>query len=137
MKSVVRELVRPYKIGAAAVHDFDVDRAMDIATRMDFALHNLMNSLKEKDVNELSPIRTSALRLRQIGNDLTDLALNAERYRHKKRGTSYRLICTAHAQCETPIQDMETVLLYRGLEMPYGIYFRRATEFYDGRFEKI
>lgn len=58
-------------------------------------------------------------------------------WKHKKRGTSYRIQdYKVRAQCETPLQDGEYVMLYYNIED--GTYsVRRAAEFHDGRFEKV
>lgn len=58
-------------------------------------------------------------------------------YRHKKRGTKYIINSDdVRVQCETPLQDGEKVLLYH--DIVTGKYsVRRASEFHDGRFEKV
>jgi hypothetical protein len=59
-------------------------------------------------------------------------------WRHKVRGTRYRIIGEARVQCTTdePLQDGRKVLLYQDIES--GAYaVRREAEFMDGRFECV
>lgn len=64
-------------------------------------------------------------------------SLNAgDRYRHVKRGSTYTLPfghAEAMVQCEEPISDEHTLLIYIGDD---GMIFARPThEFFDGRFQ--
>jgi len=56
-------------------------------------------------------------------------------HRHKKRGTEYRIIGTAHIQCSDGLTDYEVVTIYVGQDNQ--MWVRRATEFEDGRFEAL
>ena len=60
-----------------------------------------------------------------------------EKWRHKNRGTTYTII-DSHTlvQCEKPLTDNETVLLYRDTESGKWAV-RRSNEFHDGRFERV
>lgn len=57
-------------------------------------------------------------------------------YKHKKRGTSYTIVGDARVQCETPLQDDETVYVYRDVK-DGTMSVRRPSEFHDGRFEEL
>jgi len=59
-----------------------------------------------------------------------------ERYRHKKRGTTYTLIGVARVQSDVPLTDMDQVTVYRCEETGF-LWSRRRAEFEDGRFERI
>jgi hypothetical protein len=63
------------------------------------------------------------------------------RFRHKKRGTTYRLIGEAQIQCASPLTEYEVVTVYRAEVGPLndesGLWVRRKAEFEDGRFEEI
>ena len=57
-------------------------------------------------------------------------------HRHLKRGTTYRVLGEARAQCSTrPIVDGEMLVLYRGEDGVASVRVR--DEFEDGRFEEI
>jgi hypothetical protein len=60
----------------------------------------------------------------------------AQRYRHKKRGTTYTLIGVARIQSDVPLTDMDQVTVYRCEESGY-LWSRRRAEFEDGRFERL
>jgi hypothetical protein len=59
------------------------------------------------------------------------------KYRHKKRGGSYRLVGTAQVQApdDAPLTDFEVVQVYVGEDGE--MWVRRVSEFFDGRFEEI
>lgn len=58
-----------------------------------------------------------------------------EKYRHLKRGSTYSVLGQGIAQCDTPIQDNDALILYRDGQ---GRFFaRHVDEFHDGRFEKV
>lgn len=63
------------------------------------------------------------------------------RFRHKKRGTTYRLIGYAQVKCATPLTEYEVVAVYRAETGPiddeHGLWVRRKADFEDGRFEEI
>jgi hypothetical protein len=56
------------------------------------------------------------------------------RVRHKKRGSTYRVIGLATIQSGEPIQDMAEIILYQS-EDDGRIWARTPFEFEDGRFE--
>jgi len=69
-------------------------------------------------------------------------------YRHKVRGTHYRLLGTAQVQApaDAPLTDYEVVALYEGIDGNLDDehshtagerWVRRLSEFEDGRFEKL
>uniref|UniRef100_A0AB74UGI7 Uncharacterized protein n=1 Tax=Caulobacter phage BL57 TaxID=3348355 RepID=A0AB74UGI7_9VIRU len=66
---------------------------------------------------------------------LADLPRGMRRFRHKKRGSDYALVGTVRIQCETPVQDGETLLTY--IDGGGQVWGRREAEFFDGRFEEI
>jgi len=59
-----------------------------------------------------------------------------ERYRHKKRGTTYQIIGTALVQATTPIPEGTVVTIYQ-CEQTGAIWVRPTSEFIDGRFEEL
>lgn len=61
----------------------------------------------------------------------------AERWRHKIRGTTYRIIYEA-AKAQSSIVALEdmTMVVYQG-EADGLVWVRPAVEFFDGRFEKV
>jgi len=59
-----------------------------------------------------------------------------KRWRHRKRGTTYRISEPVTIQCETPIQDGEQLIGYRA-DVDGTLWARRPAEFYDGRFEAL
>lgn len=64
----------------------------------------------------------------RFSNDWTHL--------HKVRGTKYKVIGQARAQCSVePIKDGDMLTLYRGEDGVYSV--RPPSEFNDGRFERI
>ena len=58
------------------------------------------------------------------------------RWRHKKRGTTYVLLGNAITQTEAPLSDMDPVLVYQS-EKDGTLWVRPGHEFLDGRFEEI
>lgn len=57
-------------------------------------------------------------------------------HRHLKRGTKYKIVGQARAQCSTlPINDGDMLTLYIGEDGVYSV--RPPAEFADGRFERI
>ncbi len=67
--------------------------------------------------------------LKALGTDLPT-------WRHIKRGTEYHEVGLMKVQCETPLQDDETLTLYRD-KVTGDWYGRRPAEFGDGRFEEV
>lgn len=65
-----------------------------------------------------------------------DLRSIGKRWRHKKRGTTYRIAEPVTIQCETPIRDAEVLVAYRA-DADGTLWARRPDEFYDGRFEAV
>ena len=66
-----------------------------------------------------------------------DPARGAERYRHKKSGTTYELAGLATVQAATgPIEEGEQVVVYRS-EQDGRLWAREQGEFSDGRFERL
>lgn len=63
-------------------------------------------------------------------------AAGTERYRHLKRGTTYRLVGQARVQTDAPLADMDEVTVYR-CEQTGDLWARRRSEFEDGRFERV
>lgn len=63
-------------------------------------------------------------------------AVVEDRYRHLKRGTTYRLVGQARVQTDVPLADMDEVTVYR-CEQNGDLWARRRDEFEDGRFEQI
>ena len=61
-----------------------------------------------------------------------------ERWRHKKRGTTYAVLGHAQVQCSDGLTDYELVTVYRG-EQTGELWARRKSEFEDERrrFEQI
>jgi hypothetical protein len=55
--------------------------------------------------------------------------------RHVKRGTIYDLVCVASIQTDTPLNDYDQVMVYRGKDGQTWV--RPMTEFGDGRFEAV
>lgn len=64
------------------------------------------------------------------------LADEGERYRHVKRGSTYRALFTAKVQTSTPIVEGDEVVVYRA-EETLDHWARLTKEFEDGRFEKL
>ena len=57
-------------------------------------------------------------------------------WRHKKRGSTYKIVGEAQVQAETPLTDYECVTVYRCLQSG-ELWVRRNSEFHDGRFELV
>jgi hypothetical protein len=61
----------------------------------------------------------------------------ADRYRHKVRGTTYRILFeAAKASSIIAALDDMTMVIYQG-EADGLVWVRPAVEFFDGRFEKL
>jgi hypothetical protein len=61
----------------------------------------------------------------------------ADRYRHKVRGTTYRILYeAAKASSIIAALDHMTMVVYQG-EADGLVWVRPAIEFFDGRFERI
>lgn len=61
----------------------------------------------------------------------------ADRYRHKVRGTTYRVLYEA-AKASSIIEELDhmTMVVYQSEESGH-VWVRPALEFFDGRFELI
>jgi hypothetical protein len=57
------------------------------------------------------------------------------RWRHKKRGTTYRTFGVGTLQSGHAIEEGTTLIAYQGEDG--RVWFRPLTEFTDGRFEKV
>ncbi|AXQ68842.1 hypothetical protein HOU00_gp283 [Caulobacter phage CcrPW] len=58
-----------------------------------------------------------------------------DKYRHLKKDSTYNVLGQGIAQCATPIQDNDALVIYRDGQ---GRFFaRHVDEFHDGRFEKV
>jgi hypothetical protein len=55
--------------------------------------------------------------------------------RHVRRGTIYDLVCVASIQTDTPLNDYDQVMVYRGEDGQTWV--RPLSEFNDGRFEPV
>lgn len=58
------------------------------------------------------------------------------RFKHNKRGSTYRLIGLGAVQCDQPLRDCERVAIYRD-EADGRLWARRDHEFVDGRFTEL
>jgi len=64
-------------------------------------------------------------------------------YRHKKRGTVYRIIHESYFQGSTLTcsaageLDDRPVVVYQDVEYPQKVWVRLRKEFFDGRFEVL
>lgn len=56
------------------------------------------------------------------------------RWRHKKRGSTYTEVGRGQLQTDQPIHDMEPMVIYRS-EHDGSLWARPVSEFEDGRFE--
>jgi hypothetical protein len=57
-------------------------------------------------------------------------------WRHKKRGSIYRIIGRGHMQINVPEVDMVEVVIYQSVT-DESIWVRPVSEFEDGRFESL
>lgn len=64
------------------------------------------------------------------------VAKPGKRWRHRKRGTTYRIAEPVTIQCDTPVQDGEQLVAYRA-DAAGKLWARRPDEFYDGRFSRV
>lgn len=82
--------------------------------------------------------RTSELeaRITALEAQLAEFREASERVRHKKRGSTYRVIGRGELQSASPIAEGTTLVAYR-CEIDGRLWFRPATEFDDGRFEAL
>lgn len=67
--------------------------------------------------------------------DAADTQARGEKWRHKKRGTTYEMIGTAEVQVTDCILEGHFVVVYRAEDGK--LWVRPTEEFYDGRFERI
>jgi hypothetical protein len=56
-------------------------------------------------------------------------------YRHKKRGSLYRVLEIGNMQCASPEHDEALMIVYEGLDG--CVWVRPLAEFQDGRFEQV
>ncbi len=79
-------------------------------------------------------------RLRQTVGELVALPDDdtGNLWRHKKRGTTYRILGIGRIQCPPgePLEDDEMPLVYQDIESG-ALGIRRSPEFHDGRFERM
>lgn len=78
----------------------------------------------------------AAAKIRALKSDPTIATDEREKWRHKNRGTTYTIVGKARVQCESPLSDNETVLLYRDVDSGEWAV-RRPSEYHDGRFERV
>lgn len=79
--------------------------------------------------------------LLSLNEALTELRKTApkkpiERWRHKKRGTTYTVVGNCEVQAEDPLMDHEVAVVYC-CEQDGTLWVRRHSEFHDGRFEAL
>jgi hypothetical protein len=60
---------------------------------------------------------------------------DAPTWRHKKRGSTYRIAGQGSLQTDKPLEDMADLIAYVGIDGK--MWFRTPEEFYDGRFERM
>lgn len=58
-----------------------------------------------------------------------------QRYRHKRRGTTYEVVGPATLQAEGGAYDLDELVIYRGEDG--RLWARLKSEFEDGRFEPV
>lgn len=59
----------------------------------------------------------------------------SERWKHKKRGSTYEMVGEAEVQASSYIREGGKVVVYR--DEKGKLWVRPTREFYDGRFERI
>lgn len=69
-------------------------------------------------------------------SDYRSGASDMRRFRHKKRGTTYKVIGVGQIQSDVPLTDSEYVVIYQS-EADGHFWARRMSEFEDGRFEEL
>jgi hypothetical protein len=57
-----------------------------------------------------------------------------ETYRHRRRGTLYKVVGRAVLQTDRPLADDEELVVYEGKDG--HLWARPIDEFYDGRFQR-
>lgn len=57
------------------------------------------------------------------------------RYRHRKRGTTYRTLTLASLQTAAPVPEGTLLVVYESADGK--VWARPKDEFFDGRFEKL
>lgn len=58
-------------------------------------------------------------------------------WRHKKRGTTYKVVRTAVMQDSKGDLDEAPVIVYESIDDPELVFVRSEAEFMDGRFERV
>lgn len=111
-----------------------VEAAEAAAAYLDSLQRNMLVNDIDMLLDKCDPPEIVADRLRTAAR--ASKAAAQDVWRHKKRGTTYSVVGEVRVQCETPLQDGETIRLYQSQQD--GSYScRRHSEFIDGRFEKI
>lgn len=80
----------------------------------------------------LASARESGCNIPKIEGESTQI----KRVRHKKRGSTYRIIGAGTIQTAVPLVDMEPVVIYQS-EHDGSLWARSPAEFHDGRFEDV
>lgn len=130
------------QFASASSPDIDALEALLVEDRYEVSrLERLMEGTEKGSFSREEMTRAVSVRQRRV-RALEPLVarLRAEQaepiVRHKVRGSDYRIVGEAMVQCETPLQDGETVTLYRDRETG-AWYIRRPAEMADGRFEPL
>lgn len=75
--------------------------------------------------------------VRILANALAALdAAEPDGWRHKKRGTTYRIVGESSVQADEPIREGDAVIVYRA-DSDGSLWVRRKDKFFDGRFERV
>lgn len=69
-------------------------------------------------------------------NSQGNTAMSELLYRHKTRGTLYRILLRGKMQLKRP-DDMARIVVYESVTAPGEIWVRRETEFFNGLFEPV